>query len=78
MGQLWDQLSRDEIMQCHFNHDVALLSLRSGVSGLLYFQSGQLRLATAEAAEAGLLKGQTKLEWHLSQVGPKKFESLKK
>ena len=27
-------------------------------------------------SEAGLLMGQTKLKWHLGQVGPKKFESL--
>ena len=27
-------------------------------------------------SEAGFLKGQTKLEWHLGQLGPKKFESL--
>ena len=27
-------------------------------------------------AEAGFLKGQTKLEWHLGKVGPQKFESL--
>ena len=30
----------------------------------------------AGGPEAGFLKGQTKLEWHFGQVGPKKFESL--
>ena len=29
-----------------------------------------------KGAEVGFLKGQTKLEWHLGQVGPKKIESL--
>ena len=32
-------------------------------------------IATTGKSEAGLLKGLTKLEWHLGQVGPKKFES---
>ena len=33
-------------------------------------------VAKCEVPEAGFLKGQTKLEWHLGQVGPKKFECL--